>query len=84
MVMVSQPDRAGVMRGIMTTQHKSGAMLVPVSAPIVYALRLEFAGIDLGEIGPSHGAYRTYHQLLRDTVEQGYARMLTVAAEPPK
>lgn len=84
MVMASQPDRAGAMRGIMTTQHKSGATLVPVSAPVVYALRPDFAGIDLGEIGPSHGAYRTYHQLLRETVEQGYARMLTVAAEPPK
>jgi DNA-binding Xre family transcriptional regulator len=84
MVMVSQPDRAGTLRGIMTTQHKNGAMLVPVSAPIVYAQRTDFAGVTLGEIGPSDGAYATYHQFLRETVEQGYARLLPVAAMPAK
>jgi DNA-binding Xre family transcriptional regulator len=84
MVIISQPDRAGTMRGIITTQHKSGAMLVPISTPIVYALRSDFAGLALGEIGPSDGAYAAYHQLLRETVEQGYARLLPVAVEPPK
>lgn len=84
MVIVSQPDRSGVMRGLMTTQHKAGAMLVPVSTPIVYALRSDFSGLQLGEIGPTEGSYHNYHRLLRETVDQGYARMLTVAVEPPK
>jgi DNA-binding Xre family transcriptional regulator len=84
MVMVSQPDRAGTLRGLIATQHKNGAMLVPVSTPIVYAQRADFAGVALGEIGPSDGAYGTYHQLLRETVEQGYARLLPVAGGPAK
>jgi DNA-binding Xre family transcriptional regulator len=84
MVMVSQPDRTGTLRGLITTQHKNGAMLVPVSTPIVYAQRADFAGVALGEIGPSDGAYGTYHQLLRETVEQGYARLLPVAGGPAK
>jgi hypothetical protein len=84
MVMVSQPDRAGIMRGIITTQHKSGAMLVPTSTPIVYEVRPDFAGVALGEVGPSDGAYAAYHRLLRETVEQGYARLHPVANVPAK
>ena len=84
MIIISQPDRAGDMRGILTTQHKAGAMLVPVATPIVYALRPDVSGLPLGEIGPSDGAYGDYHKLLRETVEQGYARLLTVAGEPAK
>ena len=84
MVVVSQPDRTGTMRGIMTTQHKSGAMLVPVSAPIAYILRTDFAGLALGEAKPRDAWYPDYHRLLRETVDQGYARLLTVAATPPK
>jgi DNA-binding Xre family transcriptional regulator len=84
MVMISQPDRAGTMRGIMTTQHKAGAMLVPVSCPIAYVLRANPAADELGEIGLAHRAFEPYMTLLRETVEQGYARMLTVAVRPPK
>jgi DNA-binding Xre family transcriptional regulator len=84
MVIVSQPDRDGTMRGIMTTQHKNGAMLVPVSTTIVYALRPDFSGLTLGEIKPADSNYRSYHQLLSETVDHGYARMVTVAAMPPK
>ena len=84
MVVVSQPDRNGQMHGIMTTQHKSGAMLVPVSAPITYALRPDFSDVVLGEIKPSDKSYPDYLSLLRETVDQGYARMLTVAAQPSK
>jgi DNA-binding Xre family transcriptional regulator len=84
MVIVSQPDREATMRGIMTTQHKAGAMLVPVSTPIVYALRTDFSGIVLGDTKPTDTNYRDYHRQLSETVEQGYARMVTVAAMPAK
>ncbi len=84
MVIISQPDREGVMRGIMTTQHKSGAMLVPVACPIVYAAKPEILRNALGEIGPNHPHLGEYHGLLRETVAQGYARMLTVATTPLK
>jgi hypothetical protein len=72
------------MRGIITTQHKNGAMLVPVATPIVYAARPDFVGVALGEICSTDGAYAAYHLLLRETVEQGYARLLPVAGAPAK
>jgi DNA-binding Xre family transcriptional regulator len=84
MVIVSQPDQIGIMRGIVTTQHKAGAMVVPVSAPILYAARPSFDGVALGEIKPDHAAFPGYHKLLCETVEQGYARMLTIAADETK
>ena len=84
MVVVSQPDRGGAMRGIMTTQHKAGAMLVPVSAPIIYTPRPDLDSLQLGEITPADTSHGDYHGLLQETVDQGYARMVTVAALPPK
>ena len=84
MVVVSQPDRLGVMRGIITTQHKSGAMLMPVSAPLVYAQRTNFEGVQLGEITPQDACYTAYHKCLRETIDEGYARMLTSPVLPSK
>ena len=78
MVVISQPDRVSTMRGIMTTQHKAGAMVVPVAAPIIYALKADFGGVALGEIKPGDAAFASYHSLLRATIAEGYARMLTV------
>jgi hypothetical protein len=61
MIVVSQVDRFGEMRGIVTTIHKHGAMLVPVATPIVYAKRETFDG-SLGDItkakSPAFDAYR--------------------------
>jgi hypothetical protein len=78
MVMVSQLDPAGQMRGLVTTLSKQRAQLLPVSAPIVYLKRDDFAGAAIGEIGTEHADYREYAQLLADTVEQGYARLITM------
>jgi transcriptional regulator with XRE-family HTH domain len=78
MVMVSQLDPAGQMRGLVTTLAKQRAQLLPVSAPIVYLKRDDFAGAAIGEIGAEHANYRDYAQLLADTVEQGYARLVTL------
>ena len=66
------------MRGLMTTQHKAGAMLMPVSAPILYAQRANFDGVALGEIKPADQAFAGYQKMLRETVEQGYARLVGV------
>ena len=52
MVVVSQLDRFGEMRGIITTLHKHGAMLVPVATLIVYAQREAFPNA-FGEIKPT-------------------------------
>lgn len=77
MVLVSQIDRAGEMRGIITTLNKQrGAMYVPVSAPIVYAKREQFRANALGEIKPGAPDYEGYKQMLDESVEQGYARLV--------
>jgi Cro/C1-type HTH DNA-binding domain len=76
MIVVSQIDRSGEMRGIITTLHKHGAMLVPVATPIVYARRDEF-GCDLGLITSTSPAFAGYQKMLTETVSEGYARLLT-------
>jgi transcriptional regulator with XRE-family HTH domain len=77
MVMVSQLDPAGEMRGLVTTLSKQGARLMPVSAPIVYVKREDFAGVAFGEVVESNPSHPTYKALLDETVEQGYARLVT-------
>ena len=76
MVMVSQLDPAGMMRGLITTAHKSRAQFMPVSAPIVYIKRDDFAAVELGEVAAGNAAHAGYRQLLEETVEQGYARLI--------
>ena len=76
MVMVSQLDPAGCMRGLVTTLSKQRAQLMPVSAPIVYLKRDDFTAVALGEIAPGAASHREYKQLLQETVEQGYARLV--------
>jgi DNA-binding Xre family transcriptional regulator len=75
-VMVSQLDPAGQMRGLITTLSKQRAQLVPVSAPIVYVKRESFAGDAVGEIGPDEVGFAAHKQLLDDTLGQGYARLV--------
>jgi len=76
MVMVSQLDPAGQMRGLITTLSKQRAQLQPVSAPIVYVKREGFEGVALGEIAAGAAGHRDYAQLLSETVELGYARLV--------
>jgi hypothetical protein len=76
MVVVSQLDRAGEMRGIMTTLNKQRATFIPVATPIVYAQRASFDAESLGDIPAKRSAYAGYKRLLDDTVEQGYARLV--------
>ena len=76
MVLVSQLDRFGQMRGIITTLNKQGAQFVPVASPIVYARRATFEAREFGEIGPRNPHFATFKQILDETVEQGYARLV--------
>ena len=63
MVMLSQLDPSGQMRGLVTTLAKQRAQLVPVSAPIVYLKRDDFSA-GLGEIGADDASHREYSLLL--------------------
>ena len=76
MVMVSQLDPMGLMRGLITTLHKQRSHFAPVSAPIVYVRRDDFAGVELGEIAATAASAANYRALLDETVDQGYARLI--------
>lgn len=76
MVMVSQLDPTGHMRGLITTLNRQRASLVPVSGPIVYVKRDVFADIALGELTVGHSSYDECKQLLDETLGQGYARLI--------
>ena len=76
MIVVSQIDRAGEMRGLITTLNKQRATFTPVATPIIYARREAFDADGLGEIRPQNRFYKAYKALVDDTVEQGYARLI--------
>ena len=78
MVMVSQLDQRGFMRGLITTLNKQGAMNVPVSAPIVYANHDDFVPEGLGVIKADNPHYGTYRTMLDDTVSEGYAKVIAI------
>ncbi len=77
MIVVSQLDRFGQMRGLITTLNKQRAMLVPVSAPIVYRKVSNFGDVQLGEVTSGDAAYSDYKVLLDEAVAEGYARLIT-------
>ena len=76
MIVVSQIDQGGIMRGLITTLNKHRASFTPVSAPIVYVKRDDLALADLGEIGPGHARYGEYRPLLDEATSQGYVRLI--------
>lgn len=76
MIMVSQIDPTGTMRGLVTTLNKQRSHFVPVSAPIVYLKREHFPDDALGLIASQNRQFDEYRQLLAETLEQGYARLV--------
>ena len=76
MIVVSQLDQDGLMRGLITTLNKQRATYVPVATPIVYAKRAALATTDLGTIAPGHAAHGAYQALLTGTISEGYARLV--------
>lgn len=76
MVIVSQLDRAGEMRGLITTLNKQRAMFVPVAAPIVYIKSQTFRAAALGELTPGSADYKAYKAELDQTMQDGYARLV--------
>ncbi len=77
MVMVSQLEQTGHMRGIITTLNRQGASLLPVAAPIAYAKLDEKSDAQVyGEIRPTDPTFGSYRKLLDETVSEGYARLV--------
>jgi lambda repressor-like predicted transcriptional regulator len=76
MVLVSQIDRDGEMRGLISTLNKQRAQFMPVSAPIVYIKQTSFSASALGEHAVKSQHYAAYRKTLDQTVEDGYARLI--------
>jgi transcriptional regulator with XRE-family HTH domain len=76
-IVVSQLDQGGQMRGLITTLNKTRAQFVPVAAPIVYARHAEIATAQFGEVRKGQPAYAEYRRLIDETVEQGYAKLVS-------
>lgn len=76
MVVVSQLDQLGKMRGLMTTLAKRGASVTPVAAPIVYVRTDNFQDEALGSVARGSPAFERYRVLLDDAVSEGYARIV--------
>jgi transcriptional regulator with XRE-family HTH domain len=79
MVLVSQLDATGHMRGLITTLAKQRSQFVPVSAPVVYARTSNFVDVALGEIERTDAAFAGYRMKLVEGLEQDYARLVSVA-----
>ena len=77
MIVVSQIDQHGAMRGIITTLHKRGAVLMPTATPVLYLKENAEQVLVYGEIRRGHPAHDHYASLLQDTIELGYARLVT-------
>ena len=76
MIIVSQLDQHGLMRGLITTVSKNGAIVVPVSAPIVYLKDEDPADDAFGEIRPGHPKFEAYRGHLDTAASQGYAKLV--------
>ena len=77
MVLISQIDQRGKMRGIITTLNKAvGSAFTPVAAPILYNRMDDIDGVKFGAIKPAEPDYERYQKLLSETLDQSYARLI--------
>lgn len=77
MIVVSQIDQLGQMRGIITTISRHGALVRPVSAPVVYVKQDSFDDDAFGEIAKGAAHYDRYRAILDQVTDQGFARLVT-------
>lgn len=76
MIIVSQLDQHGVMRGLISTVSRNGPIVVPVSAPIIYMRRVQFEADSFGEIGRAHRRFEEYRTALDAVTRDGFATLV--------
>ncbi|MDZ4842941.1 MAG: helix-turn-helix transcriptional regulator [Hyphomicrobium aestuarii] len=76
MIVVSQIDQDGIMRGLITTLNKQRASFVPVSTAIVYIKGDNIPLDAMGDIAPGHASHAAYTAHLAGAVNEGYARLV--------
>lgn len=78
MVVVGRPTITGEMHGLLTTlQAGRGTHLSPVATPIAMKLLKPGESVEYGRIAPGHDRYGVYHALLRRTLSDHYAELIT-------
>ena len=79
LIVVGRPSINGEMHGILTTlQVGRGAHLMPVSAPIALVPLQRVGAAHYGRIDSTHSVHAQYHALLRRTLEEPFARLLSI------
>lgn len=78
-ITLSLLDEENTMRGIVSTLHNiSGALYVPIAAPIVFVKRDDLAGETLGDVTPADPCHGAYRGLLKRAVDDGEAQLISV------
>lgn len=78
LVIVSRPTIRGELHGILATlQVGRGAQLTPVATPIVFVPLATIAKPEFGRVATGHGCYSQYRSLLKRTVEEPFALLLS-------
>ncbi|MBU1211669.1 MAG: helix-turn-helix domain-containing protein [Alphaproteobacteria bacterium] len=78
LVVVSRPLINGEMLGILTTlQAGRGAQLIPVSTPIALIPIKKAKKVHFGRIAAGHAAYTEYSAILRRSVDEPFALLLS-------
>ncbi|HMO30091.1 toll/interleukin-1 receptor domain-containing protein [Enterovirga sp.] len=78
-ITLSLLDEDNVMRGIVSTLHNiSGALYVPVAAPIVFVKQENLEDETLGDVTPADPRHARYRALLKRAVEDGEAQLITI------
>jgi transcriptional regulator with XRE-family HTH domain len=79
LITVARPTISGEMHGILTTlQAGPGSHLTPVAAPIALVPMRALGEAQFGRIGAGHPSYEGYRAYLKRTIEDAFARFLTV------
>jgi len=79
LITVARPTISGEMHGILTTlQAGPGSHLTPVAAPIALVPLRAVGEVQFGRIGSGDPAYESYRAYLKRTIEDAFARFLTV------
>lgn len=77
-IIVSQLDPSGSMRGIITTLHNPrGNIYIPTSSPIILTRNENDKNFVIGEIDNKSNFYPIYREMLDQTIQQEYAKLMT-------
>jgi transcriptional regulator with XRE-family HTH domain len=79
LITVARPTISGEMHGVLSTLHAGpGSHLTPVAVPIALVPARAVANAEFGRIGPGHSCYELYRAYLKRTIDDAFARFLTL------